>query len=242
MTLPERFELLERYHDGEVSEQEAAEIESLLANDGAALSYLGELDDLGELLREADALEVSQVSFEGMWDSIQTTIEADAAQAAKAKAELERANQPSFGERFNQWLQAIFVEHKSAWITATATACAVAVVLFIMDGRTPGGDPSISPNDRANGGVAANNGGDAPTRVERVVEKHYIYVDSVEQADPDSMVVVNSLQEESGDNTAVIWLLPDGPKAGTNDDDSKAEDQDDDNSNDDDVEIEEQPL
>ncbi|MEO1133393.1 MAG: hypothetical protein AAFX40_11890, partial [Cyanobacteria bacterium J06639_1] len=40
------------------------------------------------------------VSFEGMWDSIQTTIEADAAQAAKAKAELERANQPSFGERY----------------------------------------------------------------------------------------------------------------------------------------------
>ncbi|MBH25267.1 MAG: hypothetical protein CMH57_12610 [Myxococcales bacterium] len=234
--MPERFELLERYHDGEVSEQEAAEAEALLAQDGAALSYLGELDDLGELLREADALELSQVSFEGMWDNIHSTIQEDAAQAAAREAAAREANRPGFGERLSQWLQAIFVENKSAWITAGATACAVAVVLFVMDDSND--SPSIDTSPGSGGVAATDNAG---TRVERVVEKHYIYVDSVEQADPDSMVVVNSLQEESGDNTAVIWLLPDGPKATDKEQGDNNEDQGD-NNEDDGVEIEEQPL
>lgn len=77
------------------------------------------------------------------------------------------------------WLKELFFGHKGAWITAASTAAAVALVLIVVGRSTP--------------------------QVETVVEKHYIYIDAVNKADPQSTVVINSLQDEG---SAVIWLLP----------------------------------
>jgi len=218
MSIPEHKEkLLERYHDGEVSSEEAFEVEELLKNEGLALSFLGDLDEIGEFLRDDDAHLSSQVSFENLWDNIQTGIDSQrAADAAALEASL-----PSTGERLSGWLRAFFGEYKVAWVTAGATAAAVALVMSFMNDNTVQ-EPSIDS-------LANNAVNTTPNTGVKVIEKHYIYVDSVDKADPNSTVVVNSMQD---DDTAVIWLLPENNQGN----------KDDNNNDDDSVQIDEEPL
>lgn len=206
----EQLELLQRYHDGEVSEAEAAEVEALLARDRDALEALGLMDDMADLMREADDHELAMVSFDGLWDGVKAGI---AEQAAADAAAAKKAEQGSGG--FLQWLKELFVGHKGAWITAMATAAAVALVLSFVGDRT--GEPTI----------------------EKVVEKHYIYVDSVNKADPESTVVVNSMQDEG---SAVIWLLPNAAEGNDAPSANDETDEDEDADDSDGVIIETEPL
>lgn len=223
---PELRQLLERYHDGEVSPEETARVESLIEQDVEALEYLALLDDQGDLFRAQVHREVDAVSFEGFWDGVSDGIaKAEAADRAAAEAEA-RANAPGFGERVGAWLKTIFVEHRSAWITATATAAAVFVVMnYMVPEQTVAPTPGPAPGPS----VAAQ---DAP----KVIERHIIYVDSVDKADPESMVLVNSIKEE---DTAVIWLLPNqqgqGAALQARDDEQQEED-------DEGIEIVDEPL
>ena len=205
---PELQKLLERYHDREVSPEESTEVEALLERDVNALEYLGGLDEMTELVQTAVDMRVSTVSFEGFWDGVSTRIQEE---EELALAREVKAAEPSFGERVMTWLRAIFVEHKSAWITAAATAAAVALVLSFMN------PPSGGPDEGT------------PTVVK--VEKHIIYVDSVDNPDKESMVLVNSIENKSEGDTKVIWLLP------NQDDDPQAEDDEDDG-----IEIVDEPL
>ena len=206
---PELYKLLERYHDQEVSPEEAAEVEALLERDVEALELLGAMDEANELLRETADLEMASVSFEGFWSQIQARIQEEEETAMARKV----AAQPGPLDRLGAWLRELFVEHKSAWITAAATAAAVALVLSFMD---IGGAPD--PNE----GVPIVQ-----------VERHIIYVDSVDKADPESTVLVNSIKGQ-GSDTKVIWLVP-NPPAGS--DEAQAEDDSDDG-----IEIVEEPL
>lgn len=207
---PELQKLLERYHDREVSPDESTEVEALLERDVEALEYLGGLDEMTELVQTAVDMRVSTVSFEGFWDGVSTRIQEEEEMALARKTE---ASEPGFAERLMSWLKAIFVENKGAWITAAATAAAVALVLSFM-------------NPPAN-----NVGGPEVATSPKVVEKHFIYVDSVENPDKESMVLVNSIEDKSKGDTKVIWLLP------SQDDEPQAEDDEDDG-----IEIVDEPL
>lgn len=204
----EKLELLQRYHDGEVTPQEAAEVEELLARDKDALEAMGLIDDMADMIRDNDAMNLASVSFDGFWDKVESGIEQQAAADLKVAA---RKAEPASGGFF-EWLKELFVGHKGAWITAAATAAAVAIVLVAIGDR--GGE----------------------SKVETVVEKHYIYVDSVNKADPQSTVVINSMQDEG---SAVIWLLPNAEDETDPDGNGAAQPQDED---DDDVVIETEPL
>jgi hypothetical protein len=147
-----------------------------------------------------------------MWAGVHAGINAQRAADAAAL----KASQPPLSARLTTWWKTFFFEYKVAWMTAAATAAAVALVMSFMDNDSvPNATNSPIANVTNDSGV-------------KVIEKHYIYVDSVDQADPNSTVVVNSMQE---DNTAVIWLLPDGEKP-----------DDDDENVDNSVQIEEEPL
>ena len=207
----DKLELLQRYHDGEVNETEAAEVEALLTKDKESLEAMGFIDDMAELVRESIEVDMATVSFEGFWDGVKVGIDQNIAEEEKARARLAAPQNESTG--VVQWLKELFVGHKGAWITAAATAAAVAIVLVAVQGA---GDKGAT---------------------ETVVEKHYIYVDSVNKADPQSTVVINSMQDEG---SAVIWLLP---NAEENDGDQNDESNtDEDETGDDDVVIETEPL
>ena len=81
-----------------------------------------------------------------------------------------------FAAKARAWIGSLFADHKGAWIAATAAASAVALVMAFFGGNEP-----------------------------PVIEKHIIIVESVDQVDPNNLVMVNSLKD---DNTAVIWMLP----------------------------------
>jgi len=201
---PELQKLLERYHDREVSPQESKDVEELLGKDASALEYLGNLDEMTDLVQTAIHARLVETSFEGFWETVSSRINEQTSEAP--------ASQPSLGDRLTGWLQTIFVEHKSAWITAAATAAAVALVLSFMGPTTK-----------------VVNQQDGPSIVK--VEKHIIYVDSVENPDKDSMVLVNSIVDKAKGETKVIWLLPNQM------DEDQAEDDEDDG-----IEIVDEPL
>lgn len=213
MLKPHQIELLQRYHDGEANVTEKVEVEELLARDPDALAVLGRMDEVSELFQESDALDMARVSFDGFWGKVQTGIEAAAAADAAAAAATRKAAEPAAGGLI-QWLKELIGGHKGAWITATATAAAVALVLVVVNQSTP------------------------ETQVKTVVEKHYIYVDSVNKADPQSTVVINSLQDEG---SAVIWLLPNAGE-GAEEQGSDPGAQDDEGADSEDVIIETEPL
>jgi hypothetical protein len=203
---PEFQKLLERYHDREVSPQESKDVEELLATDASALEYLGNLDEMTELVQTAIHTRLVETSFEGFWETVSSRINE---QTSGAPAQV---SQPSLGDRLKGWLQTIFVEHKSAWVTAAATAAAVALVLSFMG-------PTNVADQQGSGAAIVK------------VEKHIIYVDSVENPNKDSMVLVNSIVDKAKGETKIIWLLPNQVE------EDQAEDNEDDG-----IEIVDEPL
>ncbi len=217
MLTPQQLELLQRYHDNECSPPEQAEVEALLERSPDALDALARLDNLSELYQLHDQSVLARTSFDGLWSNVQHAIAQDAAQASAAAAAAKAPAEPQRG--LFAWLADLFAGHRTAWLTAAATAAAVALVFI-----------ALKPGEHAT--------------VETVVEKHYIYIDSVNKADPQSTVVINSLQDEG---SAVIWLLPnaaDGEeqdqRSGANPQAPHAEDEE--AESDDDVIIEMEPL
>jgi hypothetical protein len=203
---PEMQKLLERYHDREVSTAESSQVEDLLAKDAAALEYLGSLDEIAEMYQTAVHSRVGETSFDGFWGKVSARIAAE----EQAQQALGQPETQGLAARLGSWLHSIFIEHKSAWITACATAAAVALVLSFM------GPPTVNNTD---GGSIVK------------VEKHIIYVDSVENPNEDSMVLVNSIEDKTKGETKVIWLLPNQME------EDQAEDNEDDG-----IEIVDEPL
>jgi hypothetical protein len=158
---PDKFKLLERYHDGQVSAEEAAAVERLLEQDPEALEYLGGLDEVAEMTRMLVEEELSKVSFGGLWSRVEVGIKAHDQAVAAAKAPAAPAPQGLWS-----WLRGLFAEHRGAWVTAGATALAVALVMAAF-GQFGG---------------------------ERVIERQIVYVDSVDQANAEGTVLVKHIE------------------------------------------------
>jgi hypothetical protein len=125
---PELAQLLERYHDGEVSADEIARVESLLESDAAALTYLGTLDEMATSYREVVADQMAGVQFDGLWTQIHAQIQTEVATPAVVEQGL--------GAKVGAFLKSIFADHKGAWIAAATTACAVAAVMSFVGNPT----------------------------------------------------------------------------------------------------------
>ena len=117
----ELIHLLERYHDGEVSPAEAAEVESLLEQDTSAVAYLANLDEMSSVYRDVVDEQLSGVSFDGLWERVQAELEPAPA--------LAPAPSPGFAARLGAMMSSVFGAHKGAWIAAGAAACAVALIM-----------------------------------------------------------------------------------------------------------------
>lgn len=124
---PELAQLLERYHDGEVSPAEASRVEALLESDASALEYLGALDEMTTSYREVVTDQLADVQFDGLWAKVHAEIQP--APVAPVQAE-------STGLGIGGFLKSIFADHKGAWIAAAATACAVAAVMSFVGNPT----------------------------------------------------------------------------------------------------------
>jgi hypothetical protein len=183
MLRPDQLKLLERYHDGEVTAQERAEVEALLARDTEALDFLGAMDESSSMLRVSFAQPAAAANFDGLWARLEPGLDAHdrALKAARAPAAVPTQG---FLARVTAWLSEGFVAHKGAWVTAGATAFAVAGVMV---------------------GVHEFYGGGQTTKI---IERQVVVVDSVDKIDPNSTVLVN---HASDDGTTVIWTLPNTP-------------------------------
>lgn len=126
---PELAQLLERYHDGEVSPDETARVESLLESDSEALAYLGGLDEMTTSYRHVIEDQLDGVQFDGLWARIHEQIQPEATTPVAAEA-------PRPANSVIAFLTSLFSDHKGAWIAAAATACAVAVVMSFVGGPT----------------------------------------------------------------------------------------------------------
>ncbi len=124
---PELKQLLSRYHDGEVSPEEATEVESLLERDADAMAYLTSLDEMATAYRVVAEEQLSQVSFDGFWQRIETEI-------AAAPPVEQAVPSPGFGAQIANAFQSIFGAHKGAWAAASAAACTVALVMSFVGG------------------------------------------------------------------------------------------------------------
>ncbi len=160
----EMMKLLERYHDQEVSPEEAIRVEEMLTSQPEALDYLGALDEMAELARTAIDVDVAEVSFDGLWSRIETQIEATPTPVTQA-AQVTPDSQGAWS-KLSAWFGELFTEHKGAWVTAGATAAAVALVMaFFVD-----------------------------KPAERIIERQMVVVDSVDKIDPGSTVLVNHIE------------------------------------------------
>ncbi len=200
---PDQFTLLERYHDGEASPEEAARVEALLGADAEAMEYLGALDEFADLTRVAVDTHVASVSFEGLWDNVQAEI-AKTSVPATAPA----VAKPGFFQAAGQWLQSVLIEHKTAWVTAGATACAVFLVMYFTGGLN-NQNPVAPINQTAN----------LPGQS---VVMPVFHVDGVQQIDPNSRFLLtvhdtgnpvipaatNSQATPSQNSVPVMWILP----------------------------------
>jgi hypothetical protein len=83
--LDELAALLERFHDGEADEAEAAWVRALLEERADAAAYLAGLDQIAEDLRAAGQVMVDDVDFDGFWDKISAGIDADAGAGVDAE-------------------------------------------------------------------------------------------------------------------------------------------------------------
>ncbi len=124
---PELAQLLERYHDGEVSADETARVESLLESNVDALAYLGTLDEMATSYRGIVADQLADVQFDGLWSQIHAQIQPEV--AAPVVATPASSGIAAF-------FKSLFADHKGAWIAAGATACAVAVVMSFIGNPT----------------------------------------------------------------------------------------------------------
>lgn len=72
--LEELAPMLERFHDGEVADVEAAVVAALVDERADVADYLAELDRLGDGIRSA--ADVEDVDFDGFWEGIEAGIDA----------------------------------------------------------------------------------------------------------------------------------------------------------------------
>jgi anti-sigma factor RsiW len=125
-------ELLQRYHDGELSERATRRVEAQLAASADDQQALVRLERLGEMLRVMSEEQLAEVSFDGFEQRVALGI--------------EQQTRPSAWERFKVWTGEFFEHRRVIWVPSAAVATAAVAVLLILplgpSGPQPLGQPS----------------------------------------------------------------------------------------------------
>lgn len=180
-------ELLERYHDGELSPSARRRVEALLAESPEDRASLDRLQRLGDLLRTMSEDEVAATSFEGFGQRVMNG--------------LDRAPRPRIGERLRVWLGEFFEHRKVVWIptaaVVTAAACAMLIFAFVTaPGPQPGGVqpyPDRSLVAEAQPGFVVNAVGEGGSEI--------VSVNFGEASG-----FTTSVQNERGEVLGVVWI------------------------------------
>lgn len=122
---PRFEELLSRYFDGELSPQEALEVESVLQSEPAAQEQLEQLGALQQALRSSYRAELDSVDFGQFWTNVEAGIEATKHERASSPASV-----PSEGvwSRLQNWWSGLSWGPLGLGIGVTAAA-ALAMLL-----------------------------------------------------------------------------------------------------------------
>ncbi|MBM4318502.1 MAG: hypothetical protein FJ125_00725 [Deltaproteobacteria bacterium] len=177
-------ELIERFHDGELSKKERARVEAHLEGCAGCRGYLARLAGMGRLvgLPAQDALSrVPAARLEAMWTRV----------AARLREEAE----PSLRERLSSGWERFWAAHRWTVIAAAGAACLTLLVAWPLLRSMPG---------------PGGGGGGTAAEARQAMAGNEVFVDSVQTGEHD-MVLVNVHPE---DMTTVIWLLNDGEEEG----------------------------
>jgi anti-sigma factor RsiW len=110
-------QLLERYHDREVTEEERSLVESHLSKCSACRDLVMEMDELGSLLKAPVEEAAGKEDFYWVWQKVQREIE-------------ERPHLP-WWESLRSWLDASPLFRKRVWVPALAAAMLILSFFFI---------------------------------------------------------------------------------------------------------------
>ena len=171
-------DLLERFFDGELPAEKAAEVARQLEADEALAAELTELSTLRTMLREHITEGVQAANFDGFFDGISAALAE--APAPRAEAAPSPARAPAASESTWDKLRAWWGRNWTPVVVSAAAAAAVALIVVRAGG----------PGAESMDGVET----DAPVVVEAVSN------------DGNQTVLISSPADEAGGAT-VIWLL-----------------------------------
>ncbi|MEE2757102.1 MAG: hypothetical protein VYA30_10595 [Myxococcota bacterium] len=186
-------ELLNRFLDGELTDDEASEFESALVNNPDLIDMRDDFTAIGGLLREHVDLESTEVDFKNFSSAIDERIDAmeaaPTAAVSSTKAEsvsmaLEPNSNDNLFGRLVSWFQ-------SNWTPVLLGAAATAAVAFFTVGPTTDQDGPGSAD---------------VTLAERSAGGRNIVVDSVSNEGQKAILVSMPAEDEE---STVIWLLDD---------------------------------
>ena len=155
-------EVLQRYHDGELSTRATKRVEADIEASPQWRQSLQQMSQLGELLRLMNEESLDDVSFDGF--------------EARVTAGIEREDHPGGLERLRVWLSEVFEHRPVIWVPATAVVgVSLALLLalpFIGGGtgnQTSGPVPATGAGNNTGGGIwTASAGGAAGSSIEAV--------------------------------------------------------------------------
>ncbi len=203
--------MLQRYHDGDLSDAESAQVESGLAAHPDAQLDLDELELIGDVLRESSAALEDDYDPARIWSGLQGQLEAEAAPASAAPApSSDDAATSGLLDGLIQWL----TPPRLLPIGALAAAAVAWMVISTPSpvptptGPAPGAAPTApvakpSPPKPPRTAVAVAVAPAAPAAQEPVDNE--VIVDSVETEDAEVLIGATAGEEPA----TVIWLFAD---------------------------------
>ena len=172
-------QLLERYHDGELSDRQRQQVEAHLERCPEDRAALARIESLSSVMDTAFEEQLSQVSFEGFEKRVMNS--------------LERTERASGMERFKVWMSEVFEHRRRVWVPSAALAGAAAAMLLVIPLLT--GSPQ-SPAPYGGGiQVYAGDSGAADVRSSEIVS-----VTGASQWAP------YQVSNDRGDKMAVAWI------------------------------------
>lgn len=206
--------MLQRYHDGDLSEIERAQVESGLAAHPGSQVDLDEIQLIGDVLRESSAEVAEEYDPARVWAGLQSQLDAPAAASAPAAA---AQDPPGLLDSLLKWLTPPRLVPIGAFAAAAVAWMVISTPPPIPDAPAPGATPSTDlakPAKPRPPRTAIAQAPTAPSTSDHAADdasddRGGVIVDSVEAEDAD--VVIG---KTAGDEQAmVIWLFADADTA-----------------------------
>lgn len=125
--------LLQAHFDGELSTDESAEVERLLAASPSDAMRLTALTEMRELVRFDVEQGIEEVEFGSLWSRLETTLELEEAAAQPRVVPVPESEVPSLWER----LVELFAGHRGAFALAAVAAVAALIVIPRLTNTPP---------------------------------------------------------------------------------------------------------